>query len=147
MLNLQFIVAQVQAAATASLPSDQVPAADAAPSELPVQSDPTLVNAGLTELDAPTNVAMAKGQGEATYEISAPQNAGLGDGAANPAAEANWDSGKNDDLSASQEWVEVPRDSAETDTGIAATLSAPPNIQSWADEQPEAPIEASHFLV
>jgi hypothetical protein len=76
-----------------------------------------------------------------TYEV--PQNSGFGDGAANAAAEANWDN--SNDLSASQEWVEVPRDSAETDTGLAATPAAPSNVQSWADDQPDIPAEVSTF--
>jgi hypothetical protein len=66
-----------------------------------------------------------------------PQNSGFGDGTANAAAEANWDA--NNDLSTSQEWVEIHRDSAETDTGITATPAAPSNVQSWADDQPESP--------
>lgn len=64
-----------------------------------------------------------------------PQNAGIGEGAANAAAEANWDAGN--ELSTSQEWVEVHRDAAETDTGLTATPAAPSNIQSWADDQPD----------
>lgn len=74
---------------------------------------------------------------EETYDAGIPRNSGFGDGAANAAAEANWDT--NNDLSTSQEWVEVPRDSAETDTGVTATPAAPSNVQSWADDQPESP--------
>ena len=66
-----------------------------------------------------------------------PQNSGFGDGAANAAAEANWDA--NNDLAQSQEWVQVPRNSAETDAGITATPAAPSNIQSWADDTPDTP--------
>jgi len=50
-------------------------------------------------------------------------------------------------MSASQEWVDVSlmRETSETDTGLTATLAASsntqgwaaPNIQSWADDQPE----------
>ena len=103
--------------------------------ELPIQSDITLVNAGLTELDAPTTTAMVNGHTEPSYGSSAPQNSGFGDGSANPAAQAIWDN--NNDMTTSQEWVQVPRETAETDTGISPTLAAPPNIQSWADDQPE----------
>lgn len=67
-----------------------------------------------------------------------PANAGFGtEGGANAAAEANWD--PSADMSASQEWVEVPRDAAETETGVTATPAAPSNVQSWADETQETP--------
>lgn len=83
---------------------------------------------------------MANGHNDATYEPQGiPQNSGFGEGAANAAAEANWDN--NNDLSTSQEWVEVPRDANETETGLTATLAAPSNVQSWADDQPDSPVE------
>jgi hypothetical protein len=106
-------------------------------SEYPVGSDPTIVNAGLTELDAP---AMTNGHSTTTFETSGiPTNAGFGEGAANAAAEANWDPAT--EMSTSQEWVEVPRDATETDTGVTATPAAPSNVQSWADDQPDSPGE------
>jgi len=112
--------------------------------EYPVQSDPTLANAGLTELDEPS-VTQVNGTHEANFEIQGvPQNSGFGDGAANAAAEANWDN--SNDLSASQEWVEVPRDASETDTGVTATPAAPSNVQSWADDQPDSPVEVCAYL-
>lgn len=111
-------------------------------SEYPVQSDPTIANAGLTELDAPPVIAITNGHTEAD-DAGIPQNSGFGDGAANAAAEANWDT--NNDLSTSQEWVEVPRDAAETDTGVTATPAAPSNVQSWADDHPESPEVCSPF--
>jgi hypothetical protein len=111
----------------------------------PVQSDPTVVNAGLTEIDEQATATLTNGHA-ATQEQGIPQNSGFGDGAANAAAEANWDN--NNDLSASQEWVEVPRDATETNTGITATVAAPANVQSWADEQPDVPAEVvlSHLF-
>lgn len=109
-------------------------------SEYPVESDPTIVNAGLTELDAvPTAVLAKSPEVEENPSSGFPQNSGFGDGA-NVAAEDNWN--RQNDLSASQdEWVDVryPRDAAETDTGIEATPAALTNTQSWADEQPDAP--------
>jgi hypothetical protein len=75
-----------------------------------------------------------------SHEIQGvPQNSGFGDGAANAAAESNWDN--SNDLTQSQEWVNVSRDIAETDTGITATPAAPSNVQSWADDQPDSPTE------
>jgi hypothetical protein len=84
---------------------------------------------------------MTNGTHESHEVQGIPQNSGFGDGAANAAAEANWDT--QNDLSQSQEWVEVPRDSTETDTGITATPAAPSNVQSWADDQPDSPTEVS----
>lgn len=108
--------------------------------EHPVQSDPTIVNAGLTEIGEPATVDLTNGHNESVFDTQGiPQNSGFGDGAANAAAEANWDN--NNDLSTSQEWVEVPRDANETETGVTATPAAPSNVQSWADDQPDSPVE------
>lgn len=86
---------------------------------------------------------MTNGHNESVFDTQGiPQNSGFGDGAANAAAEANWDN--NNDLSTSQEWVEVPRDANETETGVTATLAAPSNVQSWADDQPDSPVEVSY---
>lgn len=38
--------------------------------------------------------------------------------------------------------MNVPRDPAETETGLAATPAAPGNTQSWADDHPEPAAEA-----
>lgn len=107
--------------------------------EYPVASDPTIANAGLTEIDAvPTSVLTNGRDKSVSPSPGFPVNSGFGDGG-NAAAEANWDIAN--DLSASSEWVDVrlPRDAAETDTGIDATPEAATNTQSWADEQPESP--------
>lgn len=102
--------------------------------EYPVQSDPTLANAGLTELiDGPLTSGHTE---EATAPTGIPQTHVRG---GNAAAEASWENGNVDqDLSASQEWVKVtPRDVTETDTGADATITAPAQTQSWADEKPD----------
>jgi hypothetical protein len=96
----------------------------------------------LTEVDAPPATAITDVHDQ-TYNAGVPQNSGFGDGAANAAAEANWDA--NNDLSTSQEWVEVPRDATETDTGVNATPAAPSNVQSWADDQPDS-LEVRKFF-
>ena len=116
----------------------EAPAVETA--EYPVQSDPTIANAGLTEIHEPAASALQNGQDKSTYEAKGiPQNSGFGEGTANAAAEANWDN--NNDLSTSQEWIEIPRDATETDTGVAGTPAAPSNVQSWADDQPDSPVE------
>lgn len=73
--------------------------------------------------------------GHESHEVQGiPQNSSVGEGG-NAAAETNWDTAN--DLSASQEWVEIPRDANETDTGVTATPATPSNVQSWADDQPD----------
>ncbi|ORY64136.1 uncharacterized protein BCR38DRAFT_392629 [Pseudomassariella vexata] len=106
-------------------------------------TDPTVVHAGLTELDTTGDVpAMTNGYTEETPSSGLPVNADVADGAANAAAESQWDAGN--DMSASQEdWVKVSRDPNETDTGLTATPAAAGPVQSWADDQPENPPEAS----
>lgn len=100
-------------------------------------TDPTIANAGLTEIDAGADIAITNGHSaEASAESAntgAPANADVGEGAANAAADSQWDAG-NASMSASQEWVEVPREPAETDNGLNATPAAPANTQSWADD-------------
>jgi hypothetical protein len=114
-------------------------------SKYQVQSDPTIVNAGLTELDDVATAALSNGHGDASAEAAAvgiPQNSGIDEGASNAAAESHWD--PSNDLSTSQEWVDVklPRDTAETGTGITATPAAAVASQSWADDQPDSPTTA-----
>ncbi|PBP26286.1 hypothetical protein BUE80_DR002881 [Diplocarpon rosae] len=141
--SLSVTYADLKAASLAQLPptSDLTEGVEA--SEYPVESDPTIANAGLTEIDAPTTTELTNGHTEVSYDHGIPQNSTFGDGAANAAAEANWD--QNNDLSTSQEWIEVPRDATETDTGVVATPAAPSNVQSWADDQPDSPVEARLF--
>ncbi|KAF1961174.1 hypothetical protein CC80DRAFT_402110 [Byssothecium circinans] len=94
-----------------------------------ITTDPTIANAGLTELDTSTSV---KGGAEAAEETSAPAASSIDAGAAN-AAGGDWEkpqSSSDDPLAESYEIV--PRDLAETETPAAA---APVNATtSWADE-------------
>lgn len=149
-------VAQVKAAAIAHAPTDafieNMEESYASPAvettEYPTQSDPTLAHAGLTELNEPTVSSITNNHGDAsaeTTEAGIPQNSGIDEGASNIAAETHWDTTANNDLSMSQEWVNVnvPRDIAETDTGFTATPAADHNKQSWADEQPDSPPPAA----
>jgi hypothetical protein len=115
--------------------------------EYPIQSDPTMAHAGLTEIDTETVTSLANGHDDKATDLTSgvPQNSGIDEGAANAAADSHWDA--NADLSASQEWVDVSlmRETSETDAGLTATPGAPsntqgwaaPNTQSWADDQPE----------
>lgn len=115
---------------------EQVPEVTEATTDAPV-SDPTVTHAGLTEIEAgETQTPLANGHNEGI------PNASTTDDAANAAAESQWDN--SNDMSASQEdWVKVPRDPLETDTGFTATPAASGPVQSWADDQPENPLEVS----
>ncbi|KAH6656692.1 hypothetical protein BKA67DRAFT_531951 [Truncatella angustata] len=157
--ELQTTFAQVKAASTAhaktfaSEPETEVEAAPDAAESTPVEptsdqieTDPTVAYAGLTEIDTTGATApVTGGHAEPTPASGIPASADVGDSAANAAAESQWDN-SNNDLSASatqdqEEWVKVPRDPAETDTGLEATPAADGPVQSWADDHPEQSAE------
>lgn len=113
-------VAQSQAAA----PETEAPEA---------VSDPTVANAGLTEIGASAGTMGQKAGHEAS---AAPAASSIEPEAANAAAEAQWDkqaTGGDDPLSESFEMV--PRDPAETENPHATAV--PTSTQSWADDTPE----------
>lgn len=95
-------------------------------------TDPTVANAGLTEIDTTPAV---NGGADSADTPSAPAASAIDAGAAN-AAGGDWDkprSGSDDPLAESFEIV--PRDPAETETPASA---APLNsVQSWADDTPD----------
>ncbi|KAF2016557.1 hypothetical protein BU24DRAFT_422917 [Aaosphaeria arxii CBS 175.79] len=108
----------------------------AAGSEDPLASstDPTVANAGLTEVD--TTAAPLSGGAEADT-TSAPPAASIDTGAANAAAAEQWDkqpSSSDDPLAESFEIV--PRDPTETENPAAPAQVS--SVQSWADDAPEA---------
>ncbi|KAK9772200.1 hypothetical protein AB5N19_00675 [Seiridium cardinale] len=109
-----------------------------------VETDPTVAHAGLTEIDTTGATApVTNGHAESTPAPGIPASADVGDSAANAAAESQWDTANND-LSASitqEDWIKVPRNPAETDTGLEATPAAAGPVQSWADDQPEQTAE------
>ncbi|KAF2180213.1 hypothetical protein K469DRAFT_730223 [Zopfia rhizophila CBS 207.26] len=99
-----------------------------------VASDPTVANAGLSELN--TGVSSLNGGADATETPSAHPASSVDAGAANAAAEEQWDSkplGSDDPLAESFEMV--PRDPAETESPAAAAPIS--SVQSWADDTPE----------
>ncbi|KAI0541355.1 hypothetical protein GGR58DRAFT_456781 [Xylaria digitata] len=149
--ELQTTYGQVQAAATAYI--SPFAAAEAAPEALettetvaesiaPVEANPTVVHASLTEIDAGVTEHLTNGHTEPTPPSGAPTNADVSDDAANAAAGSEWDANNALSSSITQEgWVEVPRNPTETETGLTATPAAASNVQSWADDQPENPPE------
>ncbi|KAK7746703.1 hypothetical protein SLS53_001890 [Cytospora paraplurivora] len=141
---LQTTFATVKSSAAAhSAPLYQVAAeAEPAPVEVAdaVQTDPTIANASLTEIDAGTDTALTVltngHSAESPAETSIP-NADIGDNAANAAGENQWDTGN--DLAASQEWVEVkaPVETPQTETAPSGpTTTVTTSTPSWADDHP-----------
>lgn len=125
---------------------------EAAPVEAaePVQSDPTITHAGLTEIDAGTDIPLTNGHVNETSEETAAviPNTDAGDDAANAAGESQWDKDANNDLTTSQEWVEIqkPVETPQTETAPNAAPAAASN-QSWADDHPEPSSGVCKFLL
>lgn len=99
-------------------------------------TDPTIAHAGLTEIDAETE-PMANGESHHVDTPTVPEASNIDAGAANAAAGMNWDASAEQGAGS---WVEVPRDPAETETGVAATPAAMAGTQSWAEDVPTEPI-------
>ncbi|KAK4236717.1 hypothetical protein C8A03DRAFT_35369 [Achaetomium macrosporum] len=143
--TLQTTFAQVKQLAIAhAAPFTQTEASQPAESDIveskqEPQTDPTVANAGLTEVEEGSATPLTNGHvQEPSSSSAALSNADVADSAANAAGESQWDTGN--DAPSSQEWVDVkvPREPGETETGVAATPAASSNTQSWADDHPEA---------
>ena len=145
--QLEFTFAQLkQASKDSALPAEDEDDVDiAAPSPTveeatpALTSDPTIAHAGLTELE--DTAPPPSTNGAPTQDtMSAPEQSSTGAEAANAMAESNWDPQASIISNASaggEGWVEVPRDPAETDTGLAATPAAMHGAASWAEEVTE----------
>ena len=71
-----------------------------------------------------------------------PDASNIDAGAANAAAETNWEAKLSASAESGEGWVEIPRDPAETETGTAATPAAMAGTQSWAEDVPTEPVPA-----
>jgi hypothetical protein len=140
--HVDYTFAQIKQAALAEAEtSEELPEVEAeapAVEDSAPSTDPTVANAGLTELQDTTAIPIHT---NGVSEVSAiPEQASTGDDAANAVAESRWDP-ESSMHSAGEGWVNVPRDPAETDTGLQATPAAPAaqaeNSNSWADDVPE----------
>lgn len=118
-----------------SPPAGEEPELELGP-EPAVGTDPTVANAGLTELSSVEPPIHGAQVPEDTGPVI-PQ-AVADTGAANEAAENHWEAKLSASAEGNEEWVEVPRDPAETETGVTATPAALTGTQSWADDHPEA---------
>ena len=96
-------------------------------------TDPTIAHAGMTEIDAEANEPVTNGASNHVDTPTVPDASNIDAGAANAAATTNWDAAVDQ---GADSWVEVPRDLAETDTGVAATPAAMAGTQSWAEDVP-----------
>lgn len=99
-----------------------------------IGTDPTVAHAGLTEIDVPPQPSSNE-QSNHVDTPQVPEASNIDAGAANNAAETSWDV-KASVSSEQNDWVEVPRDPAETDTGNAATPAGMTSTQSWAEDVP-----------
>ena len=147
---LDFTFAQIKESslqsAQASAPSVAAEGEDdvAVPAEEPpsdMASDSTVAHAGLTELDDASAIQAEASNTETAADSSiiavVPEQTSTGEEAANAVAEG-WDpqtSMVTDTSANNDEWVQVPRDPAETDTGLTATpAAAAQTSNSWAEE-------------
>lgn len=146
---VDYTYAQIKQAALAEAEPVEEPATEVPPPyEAAGATDPTIANAGLTELqDTKTIPIHSNGADGTGAAFVAPEQASTGDSAANAVAESKWDAEASVHTEASaggEDWVNVPRDPAETDTGLQATPAAPAaqaeNSNSWADEVEAAPV-------
>ena len=118
--------------------SEPAPPAAEDPSSIALGTDPTVAHAGLTEIDAPA-ATTTNGFSNHVDAPNVPDASRIDAGAANSAAESKWDV-KASVSTDQNDWVEIPRDPAETDTGTATTPAGLTNTQSWAEDVPsEAP--------
>ena len=102
-------------------------------------SDPTVLHAGLTEIDAEA-VPLTNGTSSHIETPTVPEGSNIDAGAANAAAATNWEAKVDTNGEGEPEGqIELPRDSAETDTGVDATPAAIASTQSWAEEIPQDP--------
>lgn len=111
--------------------------AEPAASTAYAQTDSTIANAGLTELDDTTTLPTTKASETDVESLPVPEQSTIGADAANAIAEASWDpqaSIVTDTSTTNEEWVKVPRDPAETETGVAATPAAVHSTANWAEE-------------
>lgn len=108
---------------------------------MPQGSDPTVANAGLTELDTKTNGVPAD-----THDtVTSPVQAGTGDAAGNLASN-DWDTkgasataGAETGMDESYEMIPRPNDEVDTPApASAAPVQAEEQKSSWADAAPDA---------
>jgi hypothetical protein len=102
-----------------------------------IESDPTIANAGLTELEDPTTAELINGTSKISMEEEsvAPPTASIDSGASNAAADSQWDPSRpgtqEDPLSESFEMI--PRDAGDTKSSTPTISDSATPKQSWSD--------------
>lgn len=148
---VEYTYAQIKQAALAEAEPAEMVDADVPPAYDAAASDPTIAHAGLTELQDTTSIPIHSQSNDDEATRTVPEQASIAEAGANAAAESKWDAEASIHTEASaagEDWVNVPRDPAETDTGLQATPAAPTaqaeNSNSWADEVEATPVVAEN---
>ncbi|KAI2698706.1 hypothetical protein CBS147332_8498 [Penicillium roqueforti] len=115
--TLDFTYGDVKQASDKFAPPEEVPeiSSEATPATNPT-TDPTVANAGLTELQDASFGAEAQPAASQADQLAPPVQTLVSD-AANSIAEQTWAPPSDE----SSEWVKLPRNPDETDTGLQAT--------------------------
>ncbi|CAP98428.1 hypothetical protein E8E15_000853 [Penicillium rubens] len=115
--TLDFTYGDVKQASDKFAPPDETPevAPDATHATDPT-TDPTMANAGLTELQDTSLGTQAESAASQAEQVAPPTQTLVSDGG-NPIAEQTWAPTSDE----SSEWVKLPRNPEETDTGLQAT--------------------------
>lgn len=138
--EIDYTFAQLKQSAMAVLTEDNLEAHDAAQDaaqEVDDQpaTDPTVANAGLTELEDTAAIQVSTTEETPVDDIAStvPEQATVTD-AANAVGE-QWNPEASMTTGGSAEdWVQVPRDPSETETGSAAPPAVQQSTSNWADE-------------
>lgn len=140
--EIEFTFAKLKTSAMSTSPVESAEAQETkdtiTSTEEPVETDPTIANASLTELEDTTAVPMPSESvaKEESPSVVPEQTLATVDSAANAAAENAWNpeaSTITDNTQSGEDWVQVPRDPAETETGsIVPTVQQ--STSNWADE-------------
>lgn len=137
--ELDFTYAQVKQISISDAPpqvsEESVIGSEAETGTAEIDTDPTIAHAGMTELEDTMTIRNSTEPVE-TEKLVPPEQSSISAHTANAVAERSWDpqASMTSDSPSGEGWVEVPRDPAETDTGLAATPAAMHNSTSWAEE-------------
>jgi hypothetical protein len=108
------------------------------------ETDPTIANAGLNELDTAQTLPITTNGTGHTSELntpSAPAATSIQEGAGNAAAEEQWDTKIPGEAGMEESFEMIPRDPTETEAPHVP--AEPTSTQSWADDAP-TPGETSY---
>lgn len=132
--DIDYTFAQLKESAMSVLTDDALEAHDtvAEPTD-PPGTDPTVANAGLTELEDTATIPTSTTEETSPDDIAsaAPEQSTITE-ASNAVGDA-WNPEASSTTQSAEDWVQVPRDPAETETGSAAP-AIQQSTSNWADE-------------